>query len=128
MSSAPSTPNRPEDRPSAVEPITPHGHRSIEPAAAKPKQDEPKPKDTRSDDELRRDIRASRDELARTLDALEYKLDVPARSREFMANGKDKALRTWDENPVKVAGAGAAALVAVVGGIVGAIVLGRRNR
>lgn len=111
-----------------VEPITDHGHRSPQPAVRAPEQhDAPKAKDTRSDDELRRDIRNRRDELARTLDALEYKLDVPARGREFASAGKQKALQTWDDNPLLVAGAGAAAVVAVVGGIVASILLGRRG-
>lgn len=113
-----------------VEPITDHGHRSPQPGVPAPaeKKDAPKPKDTRSDEELRRDIRARRDELARTLDALEYKLDVPARGREFVSTGKQKAVQTWDDNPLVVAGAAAAAVIAVVGGILGSILLKRRGQ
>lgn len=112
-----------------VEPITEHGHRSPAPAVPAPKKPEQpaKQKDTRSDDELRRDIRARRDELARTLDALEYKFDVPARGQEFVHRGKQKALGIWDENPVLVAGAAAGAVLTLVGGIVAAALLSRRN-
>lgn len=111
-----------------VDPITEHGHRSPAPAvsAPKPQQQPAKQKDTRSDDELRRDIRARRDELARTLDALEYKLDVPARGQEFVDRGKQKALGVWDENPVLVAGAAAGAVLTIVGGIVAAALFSRR--
>ena len=114
--------------PKHVEPITEHGHASPPPAVPAPaKQGEPKAKDTRSDEELKRDIRAQRDELARTLDALEYKLDVPARGQEFLAVGKTKALDVWDEKPVLVAGIAAAGAIATVGGIVASILM-RRDR
>lgn len=116
----------PAEKPKHVEPITAHGHPSPAPAVPAPaKTDEPKAKDTRSDEQLKRDIRAQRDELARTLDALEYKLDVPARGQEFLAVGKTKALNVWDENPVLVAGIAAAGVIATVGGIVASILMKR---
>ena len=114
------------EKPKHVEPITAHGHPSPAPAVPAPaKKDEPKAKDTRSDEQLKHDIRAQRDELARTLDALEYKLDVPARGQELLAVGKTKALNVWDENPVLVAGVAAAGVIATVGGIVASILMKR---
>lgn len=84
-------------------------------------------KDTRSDDELRGDIARKRDELAKTLDALEYKLDVPARGRELVDQGKRQLARNWDDNPLLVAGIGAGALVAIAGAVAGIIALTRRG-
>lgn len=84
-------------------------------------------KDARTDDELRADIQRRRDELAQTLDALEYKLDVPARGREFLDQGKRQLLQRWDDNPLLVAGIAAGAVVALAGAIVGIVALSRRG-
>lgn len=89
--------------------------------------DDAKAKDTRSDDELRADIRRRRDEIAQTLDALEYKLDVPARGREVLDEGRRKLEQKWDDNPLLVAGIAAGAVVSIVGAIVGIIALSRRG-
>ena len=94
---------------------------------SEPSGDAPKPKDTRTDHELSRDIERGRTELASTLDALEYKLDVPARGAEFLGDARRVVARTWDENPLLVIGAAVGAVVAIVGAVVGAIALARRD-
>ncbi|KAB1654555.1 DUF3618 domain-containing protein [Pseudoclavibacter chungangensis] len=88
---------------------------------------EPKEKDTRTDGELRDDIARSREQLASTLDALEYKFDIPARLPEFVETGKRSAAKLWDDNPLLVIGVGVGVAVAVIGAIVGGIVLRRRD-
>lgn len=87
-----------------------------------------KPKDTRTDGELRRDIERKRDELAQTLDALEYKLDVPARGREALETGKQQLAKQWDDNPLLVGGIALGALAAVAGAVLGIVALLRRAR
>ena len=86
---------------------------------------EPKPKDTRTDAQLRDDIQRRRDELAKTLDALEYKLDVPARGREFVSQGRRQFERAWDDNPLLVGGIAAGAIVALAGAVIGVVALVR---
>ncbi|MGO2110756.1 MAG: DUF3618 domain-containing protein [Pseudoclavibacter sp.] len=98
---------------------------------APPVPDEPKPekvKDTRSDGELRRDIDSARDELAQTLDALEYKLDVRARGQEFLDSGREQLAKQWDDNPLLIGGLALGAVVAVAGAVVGGIFVARRLR
>lgn len=91
-----------------------------------PKQ-EPKPKDTRTDGELRENIEQTREELASTLDALEYKFDLPARLPEFAEKAKAFAAKTWDDNPLLVIGAGVGAAVAAIGAVVGIVWAKRRD-
>lgn len=112
-----------------VEPITPHGHRSPAPVAPAPTNSKPEGKqgDARSDDDLRHDIRRKRDELARTLDALEYKLDVPARTQDFVNDGKREALRVWDERRPLVLGVGGGVAALIIGGIVTSVLVARRR-
>lgn len=82
----------------------------------------------RSMAQLRHDIRSTRTELAETLDALEYKLDVPARLTEWGNERADQVKRAWNDNPALVLGIAAGA-VAIVGGIItGALTLPRRGR
>ncbi|MGO1544411.1 MAG: DUF3618 domain-containing protein [Gulosibacter sp.] len=82
----------------------------------------------RSASELRSDIENTRRELAETLDALEYKLDVPARFSEWADERKEQLRKLTDESPAVVAGVAVGA-VAVIGGIIaGVIGLSRRGR
>ncbi|RRJ85957.1 DUF3618 domain-containing protein [Gulosibacter macacae] len=78
--------------------------------------------------QLRRDISSTRRELAETLDALEYKLDVPARASEWIDDRVDQVKRAWDENPGLVIGIAAGAATIVIGVIAGAFTLPRRGR
>lgn len=82
----------------------------------------------RSAAELRRDIQSTRRELAETLNALEYKLDVPARLGEWKDERKQQFVAAKNEDPTKVYGLLAAAAAGVVGIVSGLIMLGRRDR
>lgn len=82
----------------------------------------------RSAGQLDRDIAATRRELAETLDALEYKLDVPARFGEWAEDRTEQLKRTWDEHPGVVIGVAVGAAVAIAGIIAGAFALPRRGR
>lgn len=82
----------------------------------------------RSSAELRRDIQVTRRELAETLNALEYKLDVPARFGEWSTERKQQFVAAKDANPTKVYGLLGAAAAGVVGIVTGMIMLGRRGR
>ncbi|KAB1650429.1 DUF3618 domain-containing protein [Pseudoclavibacter endophyticus] len=95
------------------------------------KADEPKPekaKDTRSDSDLGHDIERVRDELAQTLDALEYKLDLRARGQEYLEATKRRLAKQWDDNPLLVGGIAAGGVLALAGALVGGVVLARRGR
>ncbi|SJM55111.1 DUF3618 domain-containing protein [Gulosibacter sp. 10] len=90
--------------------------------------EEAKEQPKRSSGELKADIEHTRRELAETLDALEYKLDVPARVGEWVGDRKAQLRKAFDESPVVVAGVAAGA-VAVIGGIIAGVVgLARRRR
>lgn len=91
------------------------------------REKQPKPKDTRSDAQLRTDIERKRDELAQTLDAVEYKLDVPARGRELLDSTQRQLARAWDDNPLLVGGIAVGAAVAVAGAVAGIIALSLRR-
>ena len=67
----------------------------------------------------RSDVERARAELAATVDAIEYKLNVPKRTSERI-----QKLRA--ENPVALAGLAAAAVAAVAGIVWGVVVLVRR--
>lgn len=78
--------------------------------------------------ELRKNLEQARAELASTLDALEYKLDVPARTGDWVQERKQSFARAWDEKPAVVAGIAVGALAvgtAMIGGLAALI---RRNR
>lgn len=81
----------------------------------------------RSGAELRRDIQQTRRELAETLNALEYKLDVPARFGEWTDAKKQQFVAKKNEDPTKVYGLLGAGVAGVAGIIAGAIMLGRRD-
>lgn len=67
----------------------------------------------------RSDVDRARAELAATLDAIEYKLNVPKRTAE-------RIQRLRKENPAALAGIAAAAAVAVAGIVWGVVRLLRR--
>jgi len=83
-------------------------------------------KDYRSNHELASDIARTRSELVETLDALEYKLDVPARAREMLDEGPESVKRLWDDNPLLVAGLAVGAVALVGGAVAGLVALFRR--
>lgn len=89
-----------------------------------PKPSAPK----RSAAELRRDIDGTRRELAETLDALEYKLDVPARFGEWAQERKEQLRKATEESPVAILGVAAGAAVVIGGLIAGVVRLSRRGR
>jgi ElaB/YqjD/DUF883 family membrane-anchored ribosome-binding protein len=68
-------------------------------------------------DQIKAEIDATREQLARTVDELSARLDVPARAKESAARAKDTAVETYRESPPLVVG-GALALVALVVGLV----------
>ena len=78
--------------------------------------------------QLKRDIAATRRELAETLDALEYKLDVPARVAEWGDQRRSDLQRQWERNPGLLIGIAAGAIAAVGAIIAGAFALPRRGR
>lgn len=82
----------------------------------------------RSSSEIRRDIEHTRRELAETLDALEYKLDVPARLGEWADERKEQLRKATEESPATVIGVAAGAVVVIGGIIAGVIGLARRGR
>ena len=67
----------------------------------------------------RSDVDRARAELAATIDAIEYKLNVPKRSAE-------RIQRLRKENPAALAGIAAGAAVAVAGIVWGVVRLVRR--
>jgi len=67
-------------------------------------------------DQIKAEIDATREQLARTVDELSARLDVPARAKERALRTKDTAVETYRESPPIVIG-GALALVAVVVGV-----------
>lgn len=85
----------------------------------------------RSNAELRGDIERNRAELAATLDALEYKLNVPRQLSAFGARATGRFRDLTREKPWVVIGTGAgAAILAVAGAAAGitAIVNSVRDR
>jgi hypothetical protein len=67
-------------------------------------------------DQIKAEIDATREQLARTVDELSARLDVPARAKERALRTKDTAVETYRESPPIVIG-GALALVGVVVGL-----------
>jgi len=72
---------------------------------------------------IKAEIDATREQLARTVDELAARLDVPSRAKERALRSRDYAVETYRESPPAVLGA-AAVLVAIVVGIV----VWRKNR
>jgi LPXTG-motif cell wall-anchored protein len=81
----------------------------------------PDQKRTADPDQIKAEIDATREQLARTVDELSARLDVPARARaratESAARARDTAVETYRELPSLVLG-GAIALVGLVAGLV----------
>jgi hypothetical protein len=73
-----------------------------------------KPKDTRSHEEIKNAVVKNRDNLAQTLDAIEFKLNVPKRAKYETAQLKARFQALREENPAALV-AGAAGVVALVG-------------
>ena len=74
-------------------------------------------------EQIQAEIEATREQLARNIDELSARLDVPARVRESAARAKDTAVETYRESPPIVIGAG----LALVGLVLGLVVLRRRR-
>lgn len=109
--------------------VQPGEHTAVGGAStSRPAEPESTQKDERSDGELRRDIDRARDELAQTLDALEYKLDVSARGREWYDSGRRALSNAWDDRPLVVAGVAAGAVALIAGVAIGAVGMFRRSR
>ena len=71
----------------------------------------------RSSAELSAAISKNRENLASTLDAIEYKLNVPRQAKELTATVSNKIRVLRDENPAALA-AGVVGVAAAVGGAV----------
>lgn len=74
-------------------------------------------------DAIKAGIEATRAQLARTVDELSHRLDVPARAKESAYRARDTAVETYRESPPAVLGAGLALVAVVVG-----VVVWRRTR
>jgi hypothetical protein len=66
---------------------------------------------------IKAEIDATREQLARTVDELSRRLDVPARAKEGVYRARDTAVETYRESPPFVLGA-VLALVATAVGLV----------
>jgi ElaB/YqjD/DUF883 family membrane-anchored ribosome-binding protein len=73
--------------------------------------------DPNDPEQIKAEIDATREQLARTVDELSARLDVPARAKESAARARDTAVETYRESPPLVIG-GAVALVGLVVGLV----------
>jgi len=67
---------------------------------------------------IKAEIDQTREQLARTVEELSHRLDVPARAKESAARARDTAVETYRESPPIVIGAGLALVAAVVGVII----------
>jgi len=74
-------------------------------------------------DAITAEIEATREQLARTVEELSHRLDVPGRAKESAARAKDTAVETYRESPPLVI----AGTVALVGAVLG-LVVWRRKR
>ena len=72
--------------------------------------------------ELELDVARTREEFARTLDAIEDKLSVPAHARRLTASVR----RRLDDDPRSVVAAAAAGVVGVASLVVGIVKIARR--
>ncbi|MCU1477047.1 MAG: hypothetical protein JWQ64_1740 [Subtercola sp.] len=90
-------------------------------AAAGLKKNQPplpeKPIDTRTRDQIKLDVVKNRQDLSDTLDAIEFKLNIPKQARFALHRVSAKFEELRQENPAVLV-AGAAAAAAVVGGAV----------
>jgi ElaB/YqjD/DUF883 family membrane-anchored ribosome-binding protein len=74
-------------------------------------------------DAIKVEIEATREQLARTVDELSSRLDVPARAKERALRTKDTAVETYRESPPIVIGGA----VALAGLVVGLMILRRKR-
>ena len=74
-------------------------------------------------DQIKAEIDATREQLARTVDELSARLDVPARAKERVLRTKDTAVETYRESPPVALGA----VVALAGLVVGLVILRRKR-
>jgi ElaB/YqjD/DUF883 family membrane-anchored ribosome-binding protein len=74
-------------------------------------------------DAIKAEIEATREQLARTVDELSARLDVPARAKEKAYRAKDTAVETYRESPPAVIGAA----LALAGLVVGVVILRRKR-
>jgi ElaB/YqjD/DUF883 family membrane-anchored ribosome-binding protein len=74
-------------------------------------------------DAIKVEIEATRQQLARTVDELSSRLDVPARAKERALRTKDTAVETYRESPPIVIGGA----VALAGLVVGLMILRRKR-
>ena len=74
-------------------------------------------------DQIKAEIDATREQLARTVDELSARLDVPARAKERVLRTKDTAVETYRESPPVAIGA----VVALAGLVVGLVILRRKR-
>jgi ElaB/YqjD/DUF883 family membrane-anchored ribosome-binding protein len=80
----------------------------------------PKPDDV---DAIKAEIDATREQLARTVDELSARLDVPARAKERAYRARDTAVETYRESPPLTI----AAALALAGVLVGLVILRRKR-
>ena len=74
-------------------------------------------------DAIKAEIDATREQLARTVDELGSRLDVPARAKERALRTRDTAVETYRESPPIVIGG----VVALAGLVVGLVILRRKR-
>jgi hypothetical protein len=74
-------------------------------------------------DQIKAEIDATREQLARTVDELSARLDVPARAKERALRTKDTAVETYRESPPIVIGGA----LALAGMVVGLMILRRKR-
>jgi ElaB/YqjD/DUF883 family membrane-anchored ribosome-binding protein len=79
--------------------------------------------ESKDPDQIKAEIDATREQLARTVDELSARLDVPARAKESAARARDTAVETYRESPPLVIGAA----VALVGLVVGLVIVRRKR-
>jgi ElaB/YqjD/DUF883 family membrane-anchored ribosome-binding protein len=79
--------------------------------------------ESKDPDQIKAEIDATREQLARTVDELSARLDVPARAKESAARARDTAVETYRESPPLVIGAA----VALVGLVVGLMIVRRKR-
>ena len=78
---------------------------------------------TNDPDQIKAEIDATREQLARKVDELSARLDVPARARERAFRAKDTAVETYRESPPLVIGAA----LALVGLFIGLTIVRRKR-
>ena len=71
---------------------------------------------------IQAEIERTLDRLARTIDAIGYRLDVRNKAREPLYRARDTAVETYRESPPLVLGA-----VAVIAAVVGLVIWRRRR-